>query len=148
MVASQEEKQQVEAVIQEWKSTCEVTDMESVKALWDQDYHQLIFIAEDANDPLTDWASISAFYDTVPPMVKRRMNWKMDNLMVDIIDAAAYAYCTLLINADLKSFEHSMVFNARFTFMLRKTGGRWKIIHFHESLSRDRSQEVWGFLWS
>ena len=162
MVASQEEKQQVEAVIQAWVSSFAVADMDGVKAQWDQDYPQLIYIAEDVNDPMTDWASISQFYDAIPPNVES-MDWKIDNLMVDVIGDAAYAYCTFLVRAkvkrtddvlvakggsEVKRIDHALVADGRDTFILRKTGSRWKIIHYHESLSRDHSHEMWGFLWS
>ena len=147
MVANREEKQQVEAVIQAWKTSFAAADVEAVKELWDQDYPQLIYTAEESNDHLTDWASISEYYDAIPPMVES-MDWQIDDLMVDVIGDVAYAYCTFFVKAEVKGIDHTLIANGRDTFILRKTGGRWKIIHYHESLSRDHSHEMWGFLWS
>ena len=147
MVATQQEKQQVEAVIEVWRSAFEAKDMDRLKGLWDQGYPQLLYIAEENNDHLGDWAAISKYYDAIPGLVET-MDWKIDNLMVDVIGDFAYAYHTFLVKAEAKDIDNPLVADGRNTFVLRKTGGQWKIIHYHESLSRDRSHDMWGFLWS
>ena len=147
MVATQQERQQVEAVIREWLSAFESKNMERVKALWDQDYPQLLYIAEENNDHISGWAAIDNFYNGVPDTVES-MDWTIDNLTVDVIGDAAYAYFTFSVGSEPKEFDHRMVFNGRDTFVLHRTGGQWKIIHYHESLSRDHNYETWGFLWS
>ena len=146
MVSVQQDKQQVEGVIRQWQTAIAAIDMERVKALWDQSYPQLIFIAEENNEHLLDWASIAKYYDALPPVVEK-VEWKLDNLKVDVIGDAAYAYYTFVIDVDVKGVDHTRTFDIRDTFILRRTGGQWKIIHFHESLSRDHSHETWGYRW-
>ena len=137
----------MEAVIREWLSSCAAMDVERLKALWDQEYPQLIYVPEEHNDAMTDWAAISKYYDALPALVLSA-EWSMDNLMVDVIGDVAYAYFTFLVKAKVKGIDHTLVGDARDTIILRKTGGRWKIIHYHESLSQEHMHEQWGFLWS
>ena len=58
---------------------------------------------------------------------------------------AAWAYLTFVVEADIKDFNRTMVFPGRNTFILRKVSGQWKIIHYHESLSRDKSRSTWDW---
>ena len=147
MVGAREEREQVEAVIQGWMSSLAENDRERLNSLWDQEYQQLIYIAEENNDALLSWGAISKYYDAFPDMVESG-EFSLGSLMVDVLGDAAYAYCTFLAKVNIKGIDHPMVFDARNTFVLRRSGGRWKIIHYHESLSKDHSHDTWGFLWS
>ena len=147
MVASRQERQQVEAVIRDWMSAFESIDIERVKSLWDKDYPNLLYIAEENDDHLEGWAAIDQYYNGLADLVES-MDWAIDNLVVDVFGDAAYAYHTFLVHADVKGLDHKIEANGRNTFVLRRVGGGWKIIHYHESLSRDRSHAMWGFLWS
>ena len=147
MVASEQEKRQIEATIQEWKSALLAKDPKRLKALWDQDYPQLLYIAEENNEPITDWASISKYYDGLSEFVEKLEVGAFD-LSVDVLGDAGYAYVNFSIKAEVKGIDHLMKFNGRNTFILRKKGGQWRFIHFHESLSRDHSHEAWSFLWN
>ena len=142
-MASQQEKQQVEKVIQEWNTGLNNKDVPRLKSVWDQSYPQLIYIAEENNDPLLDWDSISKYYDALTGMVES-LNFRLDNLTIDIFGDAAYAYLSFLAKARITGVDHEMTFDGRNTFVRRKTGGQWKIIHYHESLSKDHSHETWG----
>jgi ketosteroid isomerase-like protein len=137
-----QDKQQVQGVIEEWERALQAASPGRLKALWDQSYPQLLYIAEENDDALTDWGAIDKYYDALPQFVEK-MDGKFDNLTVDVIGDAAYAYITFVMNVDVKG-GGPMVFNGRNTFVLRKTGGQWKMIHYHESLSKDHSHETWG----
>ena len=141
-----EEIKQVESVLQEWRSAFAAKDMGRVKSLWDQSYSQLLYIAEENDDHLSGWAAIDEYYNAIPGLVGD-MDWAIDNLTVDVGGDMAYAYLTFHVEASVPSLSRTLVANGRNTYVLRRTGGQWKIIHYHESLSRDRSHEMWGFLW-
>ena len=145
-MAVQQDKQQVQAVIEAWRDGFAARDMERVKSQWDKGYPQLLYIAEENNDELRDWDSINKYYDAIPEFVTS-LDWKIDDVTIDVLGDAAYVYLNFLANAEVVGVDHPMTFNGRDTFVLRKTGGQWKIIHYHESLSRDRSYETWGWLW-
>ena len=147
MTTNEQEKRQVEATIQEWKSALLATDPDRLRALWDQDYPQLLYIAEENDDPITEWAAISKYYDGLREFVEK-LDWGAFDLSADVLGDAAYAYVSFSIKAKVKGIDHAMEFNGRNTFILHQKGGQWKIIHFHESLSRDNSHSAWSFLWS
>ena len=144
-MASQQDKQQIQAVIESWKDGFVAKDMEKVKSLWDQSYPQLLYIAEENDDELTTWAAINDYYNAVPGAVKS-LDWRIDPPTIDVFGDGAFVYLTFHVNADIEGIDHEMTFNGRDTFVLRKTGGQWKIIHYHESLSRDNSHETWGWM--
>ncbi len=141
-----EDIKQVESVIQEWRTAFSGTDVPRLEALWDQSYSKLLYIPEENDDPLSSWAAIDEYYNALSGMVGR-LDIAIDNLTVDVGGEMAFAYLTFRAEADVPSMSRTLHANGRNTFVLRKTGGEWKIVHFHESLSRDRSHEMWGFLW-
>src|SRR5215203_5049397 len=102
-------------------------------------YDQLAYVAEENNDALVDWASISGYYDA---LVKNRISWSIDNLKVGVSGDAAWAYVTFVASGHVKALNHDFVWNGRSSFFLHKHESDWKIIHYHESLSRDRSHEA------
>ena len=147
MVASQQDKSQVEAVISEWNAAFIATDVGRLKNLWDKDYPQLLYIAEENNDAVRGNDAIGTYYGAIPEFVES-IDFKLKETTVDAIGDMAYAYVEFLAKATIKGVDHEMTFEGRNTFILRKGGGQWKIIHYHESLSRDHSHETWGHLWS
>ena len=148
MTTSAQAKQQVVAVIEEWKAALSRNDVARVKRLWDQDYSNLLYIAEENNDAVKGWKGVSDYYDGLAKAV-RRADWRVDNLVVDVIGDAAFAYCTFVVKALIAGVDNGkdreMVFDGRDTFVLHHKGGQWKIIHYHESLSRDHSHGTWGW---
>ena len=146
MVANQQERQQLEAVIQEWKTAHTGRDVDRLKSMWAQDYDNLFFIAEENNDAIVGWEAINKRFEGMRGGTGRR-ELDIDNLKVDVIGDLAYAYCTFLMTVDMKAFDRIVTFDGRFSFIFRRTRGQWKFIQYHESLSRDKNQEVWGFSW-
>ena len=143
-MTTQQDKDQVAAVINEWAAALSAGDVPRVKAVWDSSYSDLIYLAEENNDPALGWRGIEDYYKGLETDVGSA-SWSIDNLKVDVIGDAAWAYLTFLIQAEIIPFSRTMTFNGRSTFILRKTGDAWKIIHYHESLSRDHSRETWGW---
>ena len=146
MVASQQDKSQVEAVIKEWNAAFTARDTGRLNNVWDKDYSQLLYIAEENNDAVRGSDGIATYYSAIPEFVES-LDFALKETTVDAIGDMAYAYVEFLAKARIKGVDHEMTFNGRNTFILRKAGGQWKIIHYHESLSRDHSHETWGYLW-
>ncbi len=143
-MTTQQDKDQVAAVINEWAAALSTGDVPRVKAVWDSSYSDLIYLAEENNDPALGWSGIENYYNALATDVGSS-SWSIDNLKVDVIGDAAWAYVTYLTQAEIIPFNRTMTFDGRSTFILRKTGDAWKIIHYHESLSRDRSRETWDW---
>ena len=141
-MASQDE-QQVQEVIDRWMSALNACDTEAVKTVWDESYSDLIYIAEENNDALHGWEGVEGYYNGLADVSEA--DWEMDNVKIDVMGDVAWVYLTYVVKAHLMSFGRTMVFPGRNTFILRKTVGEWKIIHYHESLSRDESRKTWDW---
>ena len=146
-MASQQDISQVEAVLGEWRGAFAAKNVERLKDLWDKDYPHLIYIAEEDNGPHRGFDAISGYYDNIPRFVQS-LDWTIKETTIDVIGDMAYAYVEFLVNAEFKEAARQMTFDGRNTFILKRTDGQWKFIHYHESLSRDHSHETWGFLWT
>ena len=142
------DKKKVEAVIHRWKAAFAARDSEALKCLWDRDYPQLLYIGEGWNDPFLGWAAIGGYLDSVSSGWEI-LEWNLGDLVVDVLGELAYAYCTFVIvgKGSAQGLGRRQIFEGRDTFLLCRKGDEWKIIHLHESLSRDRSHDAWGFLW-
>jgi ketosteroid isomerase-like protein len=136
------DEEAVAAVIRLWHEAISTGAVERLKDLWDQGYDGLVYIAEENNEPLTDWASISTYYDE---LLAAPVSWSIDNIKVGALGDAAWAYLTFVAEGRVEALQHDFVWRGRNSFVLHKTGGAWKIVHYHESLSRDRSHDAWGW---
>ena len=93
---TREARRQVEAVVREWRSSMGVRDMGRRASLWDQMYPQPIFIFEDADDPLLDWAAIWEYYEQMPAL-----DWSLEGLSANVIGDLAHAFCNFSVKADI-----------------------------------------------
>ena len=153
MGGDEEARRQVEDVIQRWKTAMEVQDVERRAAQWDQQYPSPIFMFEDVEEPLRDWAAIRKYYTQMPAL-----DWALRGLSTGVAGDLAYAFCNFSVEADIdweqpgfyvrEPSAKARVFDGRITFVLRNSHGTWKIVHYHESLSRDNSYKAWSYLWS
>jgi ketosteroid isomerase-like protein len=144
MTTTTNEKKAVEAVIKEWLDALNKNDAKRVRATWDSTYPHLIYIAEENNDAIHGWAGVEGYYGGLERDVSRA-DWKIDNLKIDVLGDVAWVYLTFVVEAHIIPFNRTMVFPGRNTFILRKVKGQWKFIHYHESLSRDRSRATWDW---
>jgi hypothetical protein len=136
------EEDTVEAVIRTWHRAISSGDGASLKGAWDQEYDGLVYIAEENNGALTDWPSINAYYDD---LLSAPVSWTTGDVKVGVAGDAAWAFLTFVAEGRVEALQHDFVWNGRNSFVLRKSGGQWKIVHYHESLSRDRSHDAWGW---
>ena len=138
------ELKEVTGVINEWAAALSAGDIARVKRLWDSSYSDLVYIAEENDEPALGWEGIEDYYRELESSLGRS-SWSIDNLKVDILNDVAWAYLTFVVEAEVKPFKRTMTFNGRNAFILRKVDAKWKLIHYHESLSRDKSRETWGW---
>ena len=143
----QHEKNLVEEVIQEWLLALNANDGGKLKALWDQSYDQIIYIAEENDQAIFGWPDVNNYYDNLVLGVERA-DWQSTSLVVDVLGDVAYAYLTFALDTRQKDLDRDMVFRGRNTFIFHKVAGQWKIIHYHESLSRDSSHDTWGWFFN
>ena len=129
-MATEQEKQQINNMIAQWGSAWASGDSQRLKSLFDQQYPNLVYIAEENEHPIVDWPGIEAYFAGVLNTETEDSIWTYDNLVADVFGDTSYAQCTALLQAGRSPrIEYVM----RITFIFRKVGGQWKIIHYHES---------------
>ena len=128
-MATEQEKQEIKAALDAWTAAMSAADGPKLKSMWDTTYPNVVYIAEENEKALVGWAGINEYYDGLASGLENA-SWKYDNLVVDVFGDTAYAQCTALGQSGTST---RMEYVMRDTFIFRKTGGQWKIIHYHES---------------
>lgn len=135
----------IEAVIKQWRQALAANDGALVKSLWDQSYDGLVFIVEENNEAYFDWPSIAAYYDDQTSGANK-IEWQVENLRAGVLGDAAWAYLEFHAKGIVPALgSHHFDWFGRNSYVLRRVGGDWKLIHYHESLSRDKSHLAWGW---
>ena len=126
-MATEQERQGVKQAVDAWADAAAAGDPSRLKGLWDQQYPHLVYIAEEEEFPITSWAGIDSYYGTDTDSDRA---WSYRDLVLDSFGDTAYAQ--ILCNGEAGRSPR-MEYVMRITFVFRKVGGQWKIIHFHES---------------
>ncbi len=131
MTASEQDRQQIAAIIEQYRRGFAAMDVGVLKAIWDQDYDNLIYIAQEATEPVWGWTGIEQYYEGIAGFLGRVKTMTVSDLSVDVLGDVAYAFCIFHFEGELKGKKH--IADGRDTFVLRRKSGAWKVIHYHES---------------
>jgi ketosteroid isomerase-like protein len=131
MTTSDQDRQQIAAIIEQYRRGFATMDVEVLKSIWDQDYDNLIYIAQEAAEPVLGWTRIEQYYESVAEFLGRVRTMTVSDLAVDVLGDVAYAFCTFHFEGELKGESH--IADGRDTFILRRKSGVWKVLHYHES---------------
>ena len=134
----------IESVLRTWHKALTSNDGATLKGLWDQDYQGLVFIVEENNETFFDWPSIEKYYD-VQTGGPDKVGWSIDNVQVGALGDAGWGYLTFVASGRVEALKHDFVWKGRTSYILRRVGSEWKLVHYHESLSRDSSHDSWGW---
>ena len=129
-MATEQEKQEIKAAVDEWAAASTANDSRRQKSLWDQLYPNVVYIAEENELPIVGWTGIADYYGDEQDSASADRLWTYDNLVSDVFGDTAYAQCTAIGQAGRSPRTEYVM---RITFIFRKVGRQWKIIHFHES---------------
>ena len=133
MAASEQDRQQIAAVIEQYRRGFAAVDVETLTAIWDQDYDNIIYIAQEAAQPVRGWARVEQYYKSVAESLERVRTMTISDLSVDVFGDVAYAFCTFHFEGEVKGQNQPRIADGRNTFILRRKNGTWKVIHYHES---------------
>jgi ketosteroid isomerase-like protein len=135
MVASEQDRQQIAAVIEQYRRGFATVNVEDLKTLWDHDYDNIIYIPLEAAQPLRSWARVEQYYHSVSESLERVRTMVVSDLSVDVFGEIAYAFCLFHFEGEVKGQSQLRLADGRNTFILRRKDGTWKVIHYHESCS-------------
>jgi ketosteroid isomerase-like protein len=131
MTASERDRQQIAAIIEQYRRGFATMDVEVLKAIWDQDYDNLIYIAQEVAEPVQGWTEIEQYYKGVAGLLGRVRTMTVSDLSVEVLGDVAYAFYIFHFEGELEGESH--IADGRDTFILRRKRGAWKVIHYHES---------------
>jgi ketosteroid isomerase-like protein len=146
MTTSEQDRQQIAAIIEQYRRGFATMDVEVLKSIWDQDYDNLIYIAQEAAEPVRGWTRIEQYYESVAEFLGRVRTMTVSDLAVDVLGDVAYAFCTFHFEGELEGERH--IADGRDTFILRRKSGAWKVIHYHESPPPDPVPMTEGAIFS
>jgi ketosteroid isomerase-like protein len=131
MAARKQDRQQIAAVIEQYRRGFATPDVEEFTAIWDHDYDHIIYIPQEAAEPLRDWAGVEHYYKHVAGFFTRVRTMTVGDVSVEVFGEVAYAFCRFHFEGEVKGQRH--LADGRNTFILHRKGGTWKVIHYHES---------------
>lgn len=135
---SEDDRQQISAIVEQYRRGFATMDVAALKAIWDQDYDNLVYVASERPVPITSWQGISGYYDELPSGVPpgAPLTMRVDEMAADVLGDAAYVLCTFHYEGEQEGHREPVVFDGRVTFILRRRNSSWKVIHYHESTTR------------
>ena len=137
MASSEQDRQQIAAVIEQYRLGFATLDAATLTAIWDHSYDNIIYIPLESAQPVRGWAGVEQYYNRVARLLRARV-MAVSDLSVDVIGDVAYAFCTFHFEGEISGNKHTI--DGRNTFILRRKNEAWKVIHYHES--RPGSSEI------
>jgi ketosteroid isomerase-like protein len=135
MPASEQDRQQIAAVIEQYRRGFATLDVEALKAIWDQGYDQIIYIAQEMAQPVRGWVGVEHYYQRVARLLERVRIMAVSDVSVDVLGDVAFAFAIFHFESEVKGQPH--IADGRVTFVLHRKSGTWKVIHYHESRPGD-----------
>ena len=84
MAVSELDRQQIAGVIEQYRHGFATMDVEGLKAIWDQDYDHIIYIAQEMAQPVRGWAEVEQYYKRVAGLLERVKTMTVGDLSVDV----------------------------------------------------------------
>src|SRR3954469_8627467 len=127
----QENRQQIKAVIEQYRRGFATMDAEVLQDIWDQEYDQIIYIAQELAHPLRGWEDVERYYQRIAGFIERVTTMEESDVSIDILGDIAYVFLSFHFEGEIRGKPH--IADGRSTFILHLTNGIWKVIHYHES---------------
>ena len=124
--------EKLEAYRQAWLAS----DVEQFKALWDHEHENLTFMPMERFKVLHHWDAIVAYWETILPLT-RMERWEVRNPHIDMLGddyAFVFANDSFTYHVIGGSQPGSQAYEARTSFVFKRTGGGWKIVHYEDSI--------------
>lgn len=109
-------------------------DAPALATLWDLDHTPLIYVAQEASQPISGAEAIRNYYSGLGTHLDGIDAMAIDDVVIDVAGDTALAFFGFTVRARLKGQDRVHDPSGRVTMILRRTdGGDWRIVHYHES---------------
>lgn len=137
------ELDEVRRIVRKWGRAFTNRDPQLVVDMWDQTYEHLVYQGEDFAGPLLGWDEIHAYLMKMLQVDFEIRDQAMTEMYSDILGETAWVYFRGWSTGSIPGGEIRLTGatasatdirgETRHTFLLRRRGGAWRIIHYHES---------------
>lgn len=131
MSTNEQDRQHIAAIIEHYRHGFATMNVEELKAIWDQDYDQIIYIAQEMAQPIRGWPGVEHYYQHIGRFLEHIKTMEVSNVLADVLGDVASVFLSFHFEGEIKGQPH--IANGRVTFLLHRKNGAWKVIHFHES---------------
>lgn len=129
--------QEIDVVYNAWEDAWRQIDVSRIKELWDQDFDGLVYQSEDNPEPLTTWKEISDYWDAAPTILESVEEWRSVQRETCIVGDVALVFTKIKMGLRIHGVSSPFEGNIRCSLIMHKTGGGWRLIHYHESRAVD-----------
>jgi ketosteroid isomerase-like protein len=127
------DKEKIRNVIEKYRTGWLKLDINILKNIWDQEYKNIIYIAMELKESIHGWEGVKNYYEGTAKDLLEVKKFDLINLSIDAFQDTAYAFCSYHFLAITKKDNQSIGGDGRITFILKKKGNKWLVIHYHES---------------
>ena len=133
MAVSDDDRQQLLGVLNEYFTAWKSLDRNAVKRIWDQTYESPVYIAAEHEQPMIGWPAIDEYLgSSTPTQVQRIKVAGAREVWLDVLGEAAYVFSTAYFEVEFKNGQ-ALTIKPRDTMSMRRRDGKWKVILYHES---------------
>ena len=127
------ERHLIAAVLEKYRRGFATLERTHLTAIWDHDYDNIIYIAQERAEPLWGWAAVEHYYASVLTQLVRVNTMTISDVVIDVVGDLAYAFCSFHFEGEVAGQDTPRVADGRTTFVLHRKAAMWKVIHYHES---------------
>ena len=124
---------QIGALLEDYRLGFATLDAERLKSIWDRDYAQIVYIAQELAQPVRGWNGVERYYHRVVDSLAKVAAMTLGDVAIDVFGDLAFAYCTFHFEGDVRGRPEPRIAEGRNTFLFRRTSLGWRVIHYHES---------------
>lgn len=135
MPADDQESQrdEVTRVVRRWAKAFASGDADGVLAQFDSEYASLLHQPEEFPGPIRGWDDLTHYYRRMVELSTNMRDHALAEIEADVVGETAWCYLRGSVTFDIAGSDASVSGEARQSFLLRRRGDEWKIIHYHES---------------
>jgi ketosteroid isomerase-like protein len=146
---SNQDADAIESLVRQHGENFKSKDARAQLALWDSEYPAPTYLPTELDEPLRTWGDIQRYFEEVIPLYGAAL-WEISLFELDFLaDDVAFAvavveYEPAVRQERYRATEAGGKWMRRMSYVVRRTGAGWKIIHGQDStLDLFRAYQLW-----
>lgn len=133
MASVDTDRQQLTALLEQYRSGFESLDVAKLQALWDREYPRLLYVPQERAQVVRGWMGIAKYYAGLREHLARATRMTLEDVTLDVMGELAFAFFTYRFEGELVGGEGTFTNDGRVSFLFHRKAGTWMAIHYHES---------------